>query len=244
MATFESLEDSFLKKSSEQITTDYQEAQKHKHDVMASQNPDEEKYENIIKKKDVKMGLAALLEQKIKSSRESTNAEASDTDESDTTVYFTSDSIRYEDAVAIPDTEVSSEDIQRFYPHEKYTDVYSEPENTIKDGARFEGGKKYGDMLQAFEPKTASADDIPDGRSISSISAPGEPSMNPSQGEVLQHIHERNLQQSSDQLGPTEKPTFEETVLDENTYLGRRDHIRDGVSSTEESSSQETDSNE
>lgn len=236
MATFESLEDSFLKKSSEQITTDYQELQKHKQDALTSQSQDEEKYENIIKKKNIKIGLAALLEQKIKASRESTNAEEVDTEDSDGTAYFTSDSIRYEDAVAIPDTEVSSDDIQRFYPHEKYTDVYSAPENTIKDGVRFEGGKKYGDMLQAFEPKTASADDIPDGRSISSISAPGEPTMNPSREEVLNHIHENNLKNSNDNLGPAEKPNYEETELSREEHEASLQRLQDNNTESEQPS--------
>ena len=72
---------------------------------------------------------------------------------------------------------------------------------------------KYGDMLQPFEPNTASADDIQSGRSVSSITAPGEPSMNPTKDEVLNHIHENNLKNSSDNLGPSEKPNYEETEL-------------------------------
>tara|TARA_A100001037_G_scaffold290243_1_gene302867 strand:+ start:32922 stop:33668 length:747 start_codon:yes stop_codon:yes gene_type:complete len=220
MATFESLEDSFLKKSSEQITTDFQASEKHRQEALANQTRDEDKYENIIKKKNVKMGLAAMLEQKIKSSREVASNTDQDAGEEDTTVFFSTESVRYEDVVAIPQTEVSEEDIQRFYPHEKYTDVYSAPETAIKDDVRFEDGNKYGDMLQNFEPNTATADDIPDGRSVSSISAPGEPSMNPDKDEVLHHIHQHNLKKSGDGLGPTEKPTFEETILDEETYLG------------------------
>jgi hypothetical protein len=212
MTNFESLEDSFLKKSSEQLSTDYQEAQKRQQTLKSEQEPKEDdKYENKIKQKDIRVGLAALLEEKIKQSRDPNQVDKDNTEED--TVFFSSSAIRYEDTVAIPNTEVDEDDIQRFYPHEKYNDVYTAPETTIKDGGRYEGKNRYGDMLQPFEPNTASAEDIQSGRSVSSITAPGEPSMNPTRDEVLNHIHENNLKNSSDNLGPSEKPNYEETEL-------------------------------
>ena len=113
MTNFESLEDSFLKKSSEQLSTDYQEAQKRQQTLKSEQEPKEdEKYENKIKQKDIRVGLAALLEEKIKQSRDPNQIDKENTEED--TVFFSSSAIRYEDSVAIPNTEVDEDDIQRF----------------------------------------------------------------------------------------------------------------------------------
>ena len=69
MASFESLEDNFLKKASDPVQTDFEKVQHQRHVQSDSGKPDEDKYENIIKKKDAKLGLAALLDQKIKQSK-------------------------------------------------------------------------------------------------------------------------------------------------------------------------------
>lgn len=212
MASFESLEDNFLKKASDPVQTDFEKVQHQRHVQSDSGKPDEDKYENIIKKKDAKLGLAALLDQKIKQSKVD-NQKNDESKAEDNTVFLSSSMLRYEDAVAIPQNEVSEDDIQKFYPHEKYNDAFTSPENTIKDGARFEGGNRYGDMLQAFEPKTASADDISGNRSVSSISAPGEPPMNPTDEDVFRHIEEHRQQKNIDNLPPAQSANYEETEL-------------------------------
>ena len=70
MSTFESLEDSFLKKSSEPIGTDYHEIQRRKAEATQAGNPAKELYEDSLKKKSVVSGLAAMLEAQLKTARE------------------------------------------------------------------------------------------------------------------------------------------------------------------------------
>jgi hypothetical protein len=177
MSTFESLEDSFIKKSAEPMGTDFQEIQRRRQEAAATHNAGSEKYEDTLKKKSVVSGLAAMLEEKIKNAREESPTEGNENEDVDAdvdnTVTFTTSSIRYEDEVMIPQNEVSEEDIQRFYPHEKYNDVFVSPENSLKESPRFAEKNKYGDMINQFEPRTASEDDITEGRSISTIAAPG-----------------------------------------------------------------------
>jgi hypothetical protein len=225
MSTFESLEDSFIKKSSEGMGTDFDEAQRSQYEAEKARTNVEETYEETLKKKNVKSGLAAMFEEKLKNARESVETSANDSEESDNTVTFTTNSVRYEDEVMIPQNEVSEEDIQRFYPHEKYNDVFISPDNTpVKEDVRFAETNKYGDMLNQFEPRTAAAEDITEGRSVSSISAPGEPSMNPSEDEVLEHIKTHRQKKSETILTETDdisstKGEAKETELTEDTYL-------------------------
>jgi hypothetical protein len=241
MSTFESLEDSFLKKSSEPIGTDYQEIQRRKAEATQAGNPAKELYEDSLKKKSVVSGLAAMLEAQLKTAREREQEDTENESESEesTTVTFVTNSVRYEDEVMIPQNEVSEEDIQRFYPHEKYNDVYTSPEEALKESPRFEERNKYGDMINQFEPKTASEDDISEGRSISTITAPGEPSMNPSSDEVMKHIAEYKQRTNVDNLPRPESANYKETELSKEEHEAnlRELHNNDlSVEPTEEES--------
>lgn len=221
MGTFESLEDSFNEKASQPINTDFEEMQKRKLAMSEEQAAGKETYEDKLRKKNIVSGLAAMFEARLKNA--SQNTQESDED-NEGTVTFSTNTLRYEDQITIPQNEVSEEDIQRFYPHEKYNDVHIEPTNTIKEEARHNTENKYGDMLNQFEPKVASEDDITEGRSISSMTAPGEPSMNPSTDEVMRHIDAHRQKKServiseTDEIAPT-KSEPKETILDEESYL-------------------------
>ena len=231
MSTFESLEDSFLKKSSDPIGTDFQEIQRRKAEATQAGNPTKETYEASLKKKRVVSGLAEMLEAKLKNARETDQEVTEEESDESTTVTFVTTSVRYEDEVMIPQNEVSEEEVQRFYPHEKYNDVFTSPDEALKEAPRFAEKNKYGDMINQFEPKTASEDDITEGRSVSTIAAPGEPSMNPSDSEVLEHIKshrqkrgERVYSAADDSSISKSEP--KETELDEATYLaGRSSHL-------------------
>lgn len=221
MGTFESLEDSFNEKASQPVNTDFEEMQKRKLAMSEEQTAGKETYEDKLRKKNIVSGLAAMFEARLKN----ISQESQDSDEdNEATITFPTNTLRYEDQITIPQNEVSEEDIQRFYPQEKYNDVHIEPTNSIKDEARHDTENKYGDMLNQFEPRVASEDDISEGRSISSLASPGEPSTNPSADEVGQHI-EAHRQKKSERVvsnigeGSAGKSEPKETILDEASYL-------------------------
>ena len=213
MGTFESLEDNFSEKASQSINTDFEEMQKRKLAMSEDQAASKETYEDKLRKKTLVSGLAAMFEARIKNVSQSPQDSDEDNDD---TITFASNTVRYEDQITIPQNEVSEEDIQRFFPHEKYNDVHVEPTNIIKEEVRHDTENKYGDMLNQFEPRTASEDDITEGNSISSLTAPGEPSMNPSNDEVLKHIESHRQKKSEEVLT---KSDAQETILEEDTYL-------------------------
>ena len=141
MGTFESLEDSFDEKASKSINTDFEEIQKRKLAAADEQNAGRDTYEDSLRKKNIVSGLAAIFEAQLKNV--SRGERASD-DDNDETLSFATDTVRYEDQITIPNNEVSEEDIQRFYPHEKYNDVNVEPSNVIIDEGRHDPVNKYG----------------------------------------------------------------------------------------------------
>jgi hypothetical protein len=252
MGTFESLEDSFNEKASQPVNTDFEEMQKRKLAMTEAQNAGKETYEDKLRKKNIVSGLAAMFEARLKNV--SQDNEASD-DDTNGTVTFTTNTLRYEDQITLPQNEVSEEDIQRFYPHEKYNDVHIEPTNTIKDDTRHDTENKYGDTLSQFEPRVASENDITEGRSISSLTTPGEPSMNPSADEVMRHIDthrqkksERVISEAGDITSTKSDP--KETILDEESYLNvgnTRPPFKvqqDAVENQQEQESSEEDSSE
>ena len=225
MGTFESLEDSFNEKAAQPISTDFDEIQKRKLAMSEKHAEGKETYEDTLRKKNIVSGLAAIFESRLKNATRAKEENSEDQEAAaDDTLTFATSTIRYEDQITVPTPEVSEEDIQRFYPHEKYNDVHIEPTNTIKEEPRHDTTNKYGDMLDQFEPRIASEDDINEGRSISSISAPQEPNRNPSEDEVLRHIetHRQNKGERTfsdhENITPT-KSEPKETILEEASYL-------------------------
>jgi hypothetical protein len=161
--TFESLEDNFMKNIKEPVKTDAQQAFEQKKQI-SEQNTDKETYEDKLTKKAVVGGLAALFQEKVKSSHEDEN-----TDESDSSVFISTENVKYGDQFQDATNYVSEEDIQKFIPGDVYNDSIKEPslnEGKIEFDQRHNPVNKYAENLE-FEPSIASDSDISPQSSIS-----------------------------------------------------------------------------
>tara|TARA_B100000900_G_C20429649_1_gene654416 strand:- start:42 stop:803 length:762 start_codon:yes stop_codon:yes gene_type:complete len=161
--TFESLEDNFMKNIKEPVKTDAQQAFEQKKQA-SEQSADKETYEDKLNKKAVIGGLAALFQEKVKSLRKEENAE-----ESDSTVFISTENVKYGDQFQDATNYVSEEDIQQFLPGDVYNDSIKEPdlnEGKVEFDQRHTPGNKYAENLE-FEPSIASESDISPQSSIS-----------------------------------------------------------------------------
>jgi hypothetical protein len=159
--SFDSLEDNFLKKANDTIKTDVQkEVEFNQKEVSGDEKIT---YEDDVKKNKVIGGLAALFQKTIKQAKEQEN------DDSDSTVYMSTDNVKYSDNFIDATNYVSEKDIQRFMPGDIYNDSIKEPElenGKVQIDQRHSPVNKYDDTLE-FEPSIASEKDISPQSSIS-----------------------------------------------------------------------------
>ena len=167
--TFESLEDNFMKNIKDPVKTDAQQAfenQKQTHEPA----DDKETYEDKLTKSAVVGGLAALFQETIKASRDvDTKGEDGDEDKTSSTVFVSTENVKYGDQFQEPTNYVSEEDIQKFMPGDLYNDSIREPEleeGKVEFDQRHSSDNKYEQNLE-FEPTIASEADISPQSSIS-----------------------------------------------------------------------------
>jgi hypothetical protein len=234
--TFESLEDNFMKNIKDPVKTDAQRAFENQKQT-SEQAADKETYEDKLTKSVVVGGLAALFQETLKASQESKDVE--DEEETSSTVFVSTENVRYGDQFQEPTNYVSEEDIQKFMPGDSYNDTIKEPEleeGKVEFDQRHSPGNKYEQNLE-FEPSIASDTDISPQSSISkSVGAD-----NPHQDDhIMEKVAEHRAQKRAFQentwkpggeynVGPTIsdahiQPPAENTKTFQETELDREEH--------------------
>ena len=158
--SFESLEDSFIKKANEPIKTDVQSNIDVEKKISTNEN-DKETYEDKVVKKQVIGGLAALFQEKLQQTKDSDNSNES--------IFISTENIKYGDKFTDATNYIPDEDVQKYSPIDSYNDSVVEPQITEENSdidQRHTPNNKYDDTL-TFEPSIASEKDILPNSSIS-----------------------------------------------------------------------------
>lgn len=201
--SFESLEDNFMKKVNEPVKTDVQQTADMQKTAADSEN--KETYEDNLTKKQAIGGLAALFQETIK------NSNADESSNSDTTVFISTDNIRYGDNFTDPTNYVDEKDIQKFMPGDTYNESIKEPDldkGEVQFDQKHSPGNKYDDNL-SIEPNVAKESDIHRQGSISKSVNADEPY---SDEDMLNKIGEHNKKK--------QKQFSENTWSSDNAYTG------------------------